>query len=729
MTPIDIILPIYGGLDELRRCLDSLLAHPQRSAWNLVLINDASPFPEIHAFLDAFAAAHPKVEYRVNAGNLGFVGTVNRGMRLHPDRDLVLLNSDTEVHGDWLDRMLAAARQNPDAATLTPFSNNATICSFPRYCEGNPLPRRFTLAEVDVAFRAANPGETLEIPTGVGFCMFIRRAALNAVGLFDEERFGRGYGEENDFCRRAAARGMPNLLLCDTFVYHAGGVSFADEADARASQAQETLDRLHPDYHGLVHRHIAEDPQARYRLAAWIELLRRSPRPRILQLSHYLGGGTRKHVEELIDHLEDQADFLLLIPKEGGRVELDLSGRSRAMLLNFRLPEGLEELVELLQAIGVSRVHFHHTLGLETSLWGLPKRLDAPFDITLHDYYFINANPTQTTPDGHFSEEFEAQAKPYPLPIPVEEWQQNQHLLLYGAERVIAPSAFAAVLYRKHFPQAAYRVAYHPEWEQWSPYPDVIPSRLEESEALRVLVFGAISIEKGANLLEQAAKLARDERRPLEFHLIGYAYRPLDAVIEHGSYDHARVVEQVRELRPHLIWFTALWPETYSYTLSEALAAAAPIVAPNIGAFPERLVGRPLTWIEPWNQPVASWIERFEAIRRAFISAPAAEPLGWGGQEIPRDGDHFYRHRYLEGIAAVSPPSPALTTERLQQLLERSRISDQEQHQIGRRERLLVRLVRLRQGRLGRLITRLIPVRLQKMIKRRLSHRPIHELL
>ena len=78
----------------------------------------------------------------------------------------------------------------------------------------------------------------MEIPTGVGFCMYITRSSLNAVGLFDADRFGRGYGEENDFCMRAAKSGYKHVLAHNTFVYHAGGVSFGEEKAPRVKKCR-----------------------------------------------------------------------------------------------------------------------------------------------------------------------------------------------------------------------------------------------------------------------------------------------------------------------------------------------------------------------------------------------------------------------------------------------------------------------------------------------------------
>ena len=149
MNTVDVIVPVYRGRASLQACLESLLAHPQQTPFEIVLIDDASPEPEVKDYLASFAGRHERVTLLENATNLGFVATVNRGMALHPDRDLVLLNSDTEVANDWLDRLVRCMQSDPGAGSVTPFSNNATICSFPRFCEGRPLPAHWSLAEID----------------------------------------------------------------------------------------------------------------------------------------------------------------------------------------------------------------------------------------------------------------------------------------------------------------------------------------------------------------------------------------------------------------------------------------------------------------------------------------------------------------------------------------------------------------------------------------------------
>ncbi len=274
-TPvIDVIVPVYRGLEQTRHCIESVLTSAQTTPFELVLVDDASPEGELTRYLDTLAGRDGVTLLR-NAHNLGFVQTVNRGMTLHGERDVVLLNSDTEVANDWLDRLRGCVYSAPDIATATPFSNYATICSYPIFCADNEMPPDIGLAELDRVFGEVNAGKLVDLPTAVGFCMYIRRVCLDQVGLFDAGRFGRGYGEENDFSRRAAKVGWRNVLCADTFVFHAGGVSFGAERAALAPAAAEVLPRLHPEYAALVQEFVAEDPPAKYRRAVDMELARR----------------------------------------------------------------------------------------------------------------------------------------------------------------------------------------------------------------------------------------------------------------------------------------------------------------------------------------------------------------------------------------------------------------------------------------------------------------------
>ena len=253
----DVIVPVHGNPDGVRRCLDSLLSEADPAIGRILVLDAASPDVATPALLAQYVASG-RIELVRQESNQGFVRTVNLGMQ-RTARDVVLLNSDTEVHGNWLSRMLACLYADERCATVTPLSNNATLCTYP-WLEAPPvLPEGCTLASLDSLCARVNAGRSAVIPTGVGFCLLIRRRVIEAIGVFDAQAFGRGYGEENDFCQRARLAGWHHRACGDTFVYHAGGESFGAQKNALVERAEAILGQRYPDYAQRVRDFIVQD--------------------------------------------------------------------------------------------------------------------------------------------------------------------------------------------------------------------------------------------------------------------------------------------------------------------------------------------------------------------------------------------------------------------------------------------------------------------------------------
>ena len=672
--PVDIIVPVYRGLADTRLCIDSVLASTNQSAWRLVVINDASPEPEVTAWLRERAAQEPRITLLENPDNLGFVGTVNRGMALSDRHDVLLLNSDTEVAGDWLDRIRAAAYGDAKVASVTPFSTNATICSYPRFCEDNPLPPGHTTASLDALCARTHPGAVVDVPTGVGFCMYIRRDSLHDVGLFDTDNFGKGYGEENDFCQRAQAKGWRNLHLLDTFVLHTGGVSFGDSKSPRERAAMATLARLHPRYALDVHAFVQDDPARPYRLALDVARIQSTALPVILAVLHDRAGGTVRHVRELARHLAGHAQFLTLTPAADATVLLRMADKAEGFELAFRLRDQANDLLALLRHLRVCHVHYHHLLGHGQLVRDLPALLGVGHDVTAHDYYSYCTHISMTGEDGRLlPEPAPGQCgcctpdMPAPLYGTVGPWRGENARLLTSARQVIAPSHDCARRIAAFAPAARVLAVPHMDIPPGATLPTSAPQPMAHDRPLKIVVIGALSVIKGADLLEAVALEAARRGAPLELHLLGYGYRhlqtqPRSRLTIHGQYADEDLPGLLAWLQPDIVWFPAQWPETYSYTLSAALQAGLPVAVPDIGAFAERVLGRPWSWVLPWNQTSAQWVDSFTQLRSAhFASAtPPTPPTG----DTPAHSTWSYGHDYLQGLPSPSPlpegaaPSP-----------------------------------------------------------------------
>lgn len=672
---VDIIVPVYRGLAETRLCVESVLASPVRTAYRLVVINDASPEPELTAWLRRRADEDNRVLLLENTENLGFVRTVNRGMRVSEENDVLLLNSDTEVANDWLDRIRAAAYSDARVASVTPFSTNAAICSYPRFCQQNRLPTGYSTARLDALCARTNPGRVVDVPTGVGFCMYIRRDSVREIGLFDADHFGKGYGEENDFCQRAAAAGWRNLHLLDTFVLHTGAVSFGASKGQREEAAMHVMRRLHPKYEGDVQAYVRADPTLAARLTLDLARITESGLPVILAVMHNRSGGTMRHVTELANRLAGRTVFLTLTPAAGRRVLLRRADQAEALELAFRMPEQVEALLAMLRRLRVQHVHFHHLLGHHPAVREFPRLLGVSYDFTVHDYYSFCTYITLTGKDDRYSGERGPARCGCCAPdrpgldgfATVRQWRAANATFLSGARHVLAPSEDAAARIAAFAPEARVVAVPHPDLAAARQLPAPGAARLSSNTNLKIVVLGALSRIKGADVLEDTAREAARRGAPIEFHLVGYPYRPLKTgpsthLTVHGKYEDEELPRLLAEVEPHLAWFPAQCPETYSYTLSAVLEAGLPVVVPNLGALPERVRSRPWSWVRPWHSTPAQWVDDFITLReRHFVAgmpAPSLEERRPADRAAPpfQPAEWRYEREYLAGFHA-SPQS------------------------------------------------------------------------
>ncbi len=645
--PVAVIVPIYRDVGMTRTCLEramgEIAGHGNR---RLLAINDASPEAGMAPMLAELARRWPR-HFAVleNKKNLGFVRTINRGLQAADGADVVLLNSDAHVANDWLSRLQQAAWARPDVGTVTPLSNNAALASFPNAFAENPLFLNLPEAEIDLSLSRHRLPD-VEAPTGVGFCMYVRADCLARVGPLDEKNFGRGYGEENDFCQRALRHGFKNLITPNVYVRHFGGMSFAGEKAALMAKARKALRRLHPSYFADVVRFANANPLAAARLCRMCEIIGRLQRPVILAISHHLGGGTRQHIAELAAHLGDKAHFVLIRPGSARDTLLihpdvkEDAGESIALTL----PQDWEPLLALLCALRPALVHFHHTMGVPRKLHDLPRALGLPHVVTVHDYHWIGANPTLVN-DRHRYEGDPLRApmgKPdlvLPEQTP-EAWREAHRPLLETAREVIFPSRSTRDIFGTLYRFASTRVVPHPE--------DARPAATRPPKpvgsSVNIGLLGDLSLVKGSSVVEALARLSRDAKLPWRYTLIGRTDLPLPHVVITGGYKPEQLADLINHRGIDVFFFPALCPETYSYTLSYALASHRPIMASSIGCFPERLETAAVdTLLFDVNLPPAELLSQV----KYFIHTLQTTPKNPGAMNAPPASPAYYTGEYL----------------------------------------------------------------------------------
>ena len=629
---VEVVVPVYNAVDDLRRCVESVLACT-RGDYALVLIDDASPDPRVRAYFDELAARRlPQLTLLRNDANLGFTGTANRGMA-RSRADVVLLNSDTIVTEGWLDALARCVASDPAIGTATPFSNNAEICSYPRFCEDNPWPEGTDPEPVRASIAAAAVPLYPDIPTGVGFCMYVRRALLDAIGAFDAA-FGAGYGEENDFCMRAAAAGFRNVLCDDAFVVHVGGRSFEGAKETLGVRNTALLLERHPGYLDLVRDYIEQDPLGALRDAARTAHDRRHGPPlAVLHVIHG-GGGTEAQARVLIEATRGTLRHALAIVKgDTWRVEEHRSdGSTKLCEFARRADEPLEDFLRMLCATyGAEVIHLHNISGNREALQEAMPRLGVPYGYTLHDLSFACPTITLTRADGYFCGGVTDAAacaaclaeQRHP-DADIARWRERHAALLAGAAFVIAPSGFAADLLRRYFPAVAPMVVAHglPPREPRRTGARQVVLRPDDGLAT-VAVLGAVGPDKGSRRVERLAERAGRTGAGVRFVVVGYtdrhhrAWQDDDARLTvHGRYDPRDLPWLLDHYRARLVLFPSLGPETFAFTLSEAWLAGRAVLVPPIGALAERVRQAQAGWLmsdAEWRDD-ARLLERIEAL-------------------------------------------------------------------------------------------------------------------
>jgi O-antigen biosynthesis protein len=603
---VDVVIPVYRDIKLTLLSIYSVLKSVNTTPYELIVIDDESPEPELSEILVQLSI-QGFITLIKNDVNLGFVATVNRGMRLHEERDVVLVNSDAEVYNNWLDRLYEAAYKEPNTASVTPLSNNATICSYPRFLHDNPYPLETTYSSLDKMAAEANKGDTVSAPTGVGFCMYIRRDALVDVGLFDEETFGKGYGEENDWCQRAIKKGWSNKISTDTFVRHFGSASFQGEKAKRVADAMNIISRLYPDYHQSVQNFIKEDPlKLARRKLDWERLKSLSRKENVLVVCHNRGGGAERHVQEDTQvFLQEGKGVYFLRPERGQPDKVRICQPACRQLLNmpiFSLSD-TSALAEALGELGITSIHSHGLVDFSAEapsrLLELAQSMEIPLNVDIHDYKVICPRINLVDGNGKYCGEPADSACDTCLAKNgndfgvqnIVDWRLSHHRVLRESKQIFVPDEDVAKRLSYYYKDIAFEVEPHNDIDTKTisiKHKDVLTR-----EKLRIVVIGAISKIKGYHVLLACAKDAKKRKLPLEFIVMGFSHN--DRMLERagvkitGRYLESEAHNVLQEINAHVAWLPSTWPETYSYTLSIGFKSNMPVFAFDIGAIARRI--------------------------------------------------------------------------------------------------------------------------------------------
>ena len=592
--PVDVIVPVYAGLNETQRCLNSLLRATNGCRYQLICVLDNPAAGDLRALLRGLAESDKRIVLVENEASVGFAESVNRAMMLHRDRDVVILQADCEVHGDWLLRLQNAAYEGAGAGMVNPLTDRAEFLSYPAWGIDLPDDAPFDRLD-DIAKRLGNQTgavRTIPIPAAMGFCLYIRRGCLDDLGFFHNDVPSGGYYAEKYFSVNAAAQGWRTILATNVFVKHRGFVSFA-ERDANAIEmARDAFELWCPFYADSVTDFLVDDPSLPVKRELDIARLMALNREFFCLVTHGGGGGTEKHLQDLSQGLAiDGVSSLLLFALPDRRIMLTANSLVGVENLKYRMDQDFERLIHDLKRLRVSHFHIHSNVDVPRELFELPARLGVPYDITIHDYAWFCPRVTLVNHSGEYCGEPPVEVCETCTGGAVARLRDLSQADLAGARRVFCPSEDTRDRVQRQFGLANVAVRAHPEWigtPEWRTE-DAAPG-----EVIRVAAIGRLSGHKGLRVLRECAAHALEWALPLQFVVIGYTsgddqFSRLTNVEITGPYSEDDVENMIERLGIRVALLASVWPETYSYTLSIALRCGLPAVAFDLGAVAERL--------------------------------------------------------------------------------------------------------------------------------------------
>ncbi|WP_202843324.1 glycosyltransferase [Luteimonas saliphila] len=633
LRPVTVVVPVFNAPAAVGGCLESLARTAMPPGTQVLVVNDGSTDEAIPTLLLRFSSV-PGFSVVENERNIGYTRTINKAISLAEGRDVVLLNSDTVVSDRWLHNLRYCAYSQPDIGTATALSDNAGAFSVPEIGTNNPIPPHLDRALTARLVSQAGAGFPIDVPTGNGFCLYLRRDALEEVGAFDEAHFPTGYGEENDLCMRMMYAGWRNVVCDKAYVYHLRTQSFGESKARLVAAGGEQLAILYPEYKGLTAR-FSDLQFAMLRATVRGELARRRahpPRKRILFVISTTTGGTPQTNLDLMRAVEEQYEGYLL---RCDSTQVVLSRLANGALeqvecraLHFRItqvPHRSDEydriVSDMLFRHSIDLVHVRHIAWHGLGLAAAAKALGVPVVCSFHDFYTLCPSVNLLDVDNVYRGAGIEGDRLNPLwtnqPMPaafLPRWRAMMQGFLDDCDLFVTTSQAAADLVTQVFPATRDRLRIIPHGRDFPAF-EQVTARPAPDRRLKVLVPGNIGPSKGSLLIEGINGLANGD---IEFHFLGRTAAGLKRIgVHHGEYGREEFADKVRAIRPDIGIVFSVCPETYCHTLTEMWASGIPVLGLDLGSVGERIRQSGAGWVAPLGSSPQQLLDVLRSIRDA----------------------------------------------------------------------------------------------------------------
>ena len=598
-TTVDIIIPVYNGMQYLGPLFDSI--QKTNMKYRLIVIDDASPDERIKPYLRKYQEDHPEMILIENEENLGFVKSVNKGLKCSSNH-VALVNTDVEVPEMWLERLMKPILENDMVATSTPYTNAGTICSFPNIGQDHSIYEGLSLETVDKEFKRIKP-RYMEMPTGVGFCMGMNKKAIEKVGLLDEENFGKGYGEENDWCQRAIQQGMTNVHVENLFVYHKHGGSFLSEDKQKFIEEHgKILDRKYPMYYREVACYFELDPNKDVRKYVEWRLLSNMSIPTTLAFDHSLGGGATAYLEKRATEVLNHGEAFAIIRHNYDIDRIEVIYRYGDKAIKFKIYK-FDEIIEMIREIGPREIIINELVSY-TQLYEMLEMLasyknETNVKLTLlgHDFYTVCPTINLLNEKEQYCGvpclgECEECAKnnselKYYEYGSMKEWRTQWSKFIKACDQLVVFSNDSKEIFEKAFGKVDNLVVIPHKID----YLPSLDKTFKHTRTLNIGLLGALVKHKGLEIVKETLRFIEQNNLNINIVLIGSCAENIKSkhFVETGKYTRDMLPSLIYRYDIDMFWIASIWPETFSYTTEEIMTMNFPVMSFDLGAPAERI--------------------------------------------------------------------------------------------------------------------------------------------
>lgn len=228
---VSIIVVTYNNIELTQACLRSIDEQSHYANIEIIVVDNASSDGS-QDFLTEWAGTAVNRKLICNNDNRGFAAANNQGLEIATGDFLVLLNNDTHVTPGWVRTLVKHFSRDKSAGLIGPVTNNI----------GNEAKINISYTDMSdmiteaAAYTRRHIGKTFPVRTVAFFCVMMHRDTYTKVGPLDES-FGRGFFEDDDYCRRVEQTGLRIMCVEDVFIHHELSASF----DMLKQQERQTL--------------------------------------------------------------------------------------------------------------------------------------------------------------------------------------------------------------------------------------------------------------------------------------------------------------------------------------------------------------------------------------------------------------------------------------------------------------------------------------------------------